>query len=565
MRTKIILVLIILISAVLRIYQLDQVPPALFGDEIDVGYQAYSILKTSKDLNGRSLPTYLKSLAEYRAPLYIYSSVPFIHLFGLNEWGVRLPAMFWGMVSILGTFLLVKLLLGQNIALISTFLLSVSPWHLQYSRGSFEVTMLLACYLFAVYFFILGKEKGFLLIFSAILFGLTFYIYSTAVVFTPFLILLLILSYFKDLRSEKKSLFLFFIIMILTSLPMFWSIYKGEARGRFNIISIFQESVLLDKINLSRKGQKYTTPTGEVKTLDPSTEILFHNKLTVFTQVFTLNYLRSFSFDFLFGKGDPNLRHSIGEMGLLYFFELPLLLLGVWFLLTKTNFSQKGLVFGWLLLSPIPASLTYDGGFHATRLSLMLPPLVMITSAGAWYLISKRSLYFRAFSLLLIISVIVGIIFYLHRYYFHYPIESWRFWHLGYKQAFKIVNENQQAFDKVVINNSYEPSLERYLFYNQYQPDLFHRQFKGDKPISNILEGIDGFGLGDKLYFGQVNEDAKRKGGLEYVIKAKMLYLASARDEAEGDLRTYSHKNFEIIETILDPLGNPIFYILKGK
>ena len=102
----IIFLLIILLAAGLRIYKLDSIPPGLFGDEVDVGYQAYSLLNTGKDLTGRFLPFYLKSLSEFRTPLYIYSAVPFIGVFGLNEWGVRLPAVFWGLTSIIGMFLL---------------------------------------------------------------------------------------------------------------------------------------------------------------------------------------------------------------------------------------------------------------------------------------------------------------------------------------------------------------------------------------------------------------------------------------------------------------------------
>ena len=45
------LIFITLLGAFFRLYKLDKFPPALFGDEVDVGYQAYSILKTGKDLS----------------------------------------------------------------------------------------------------------------------------------------------------------------------------------------------------------------------------------------------------------------------------------------------------------------------------------------------------------------------------------------------------------------------------------------------------------------------------------------------------------------------------------
>src|SRR5687768_13054969 len=100
--------LIFVLAIFLRVYRLDNVPPALFGDEIDVGYQAYSLWETGRDLTGRLMPFYIRSLSEFRTPLYIYSAVPFVGIFGLNEWGVRLPAVFWGLVSIAGIFLLAR-------------------------------------------------------------------------------------------------------------------------------------------------------------------------------------------------------------------------------------------------------------------------------------------------------------------------------------------------------------------------------------------------------------------------------------------------------------------------
>src|SRR3990172_13232877 len=99
--------IILALSLLLRVGLLDKVPAELFGDEIDVGYQAYSLLKTGKDLYGQVLPTYIHSLSEWRAPLLMYATVPTIALFGPNEWGVRLPEAIFGSIAPLILFLLV--------------------------------------------------------------------------------------------------------------------------------------------------------------------------------------------------------------------------------------------------------------------------------------------------------------------------------------------------------------------------------------------------------------------------------------------------------------------------
>jgi 4-amino-4-deoxy-L-arabinose transferase-like glycosyltransferase len=429
------LVLIILLAVFLRTYRLDNVPPALFGDEVDVGYQAYSLAKTGKDITGRFMPTYIRSIAEYRAPLFIYSAVPFISFFGLNEWGVRLPAAFWGILSILGLYLLVNHLFGRKVALLSALLLTLSPWHLQYSRASFEVTLLLFLLIYGCFFFVSFEKRRVNLLFSMLLFGLTPYTYSTASVFTPLLILILGVTYLPKLRKDLTMSALAGLVLLITVFPAIISIYKGEARERFQTVSIFQESVLLDKANLARVGLEHNDINGEKQTVNSNIEVLFHNKPAIFTQVFSLNYLRAFSFEFLFGKGDPNYRHSIQEMGELYLFELPLLLLGFYVLFTKVKLTNKIIVLGWLIIAPIPASLTFDGGFHSTRLILMLPPLIILNALGVSYLSERiKRLPFLIVSSLLLILAIIGVTFYIHRYYIHYPIESWRWWQIGYKE-----------------------------------------------------------------------------------------------------------------------------------
>ena len=91
--------LILALGLVLRLIMMATIPGELFGDEVDVGYQAYSLFKTGKDLYGQTLPLYIHSLSEWRAPLLMYATVPTIAVFGLNEYGVRLPEVILGALA----------------------------------------------------------------------------------------------------------------------------------------------------------------------------------------------------------------------------------------------------------------------------------------------------------------------------------------------------------------------------------------------------------------------------------------------------------------------------------
>ncbi len=155
------LLIIIILAIVLRVWQLDKLPVSLFGDELDVGYQAYSLLNTGRDYQGQFLPTYIHSLAEWRAPLFIYSAVPFVWLLGLNEFGVRASAVFFGVLNVLLLYFLVKELFGKKLALLSSFFLAIVPWHLHYSRAAFEVTLLLSLFLGGALCFLKSFKKPF--------------------------------------------------------------------------------------------------------------------------------------------------------------------------------------------------------------------------------------------------------------------------------------------------------------------------------------------------------------------------------------------------------------------
>ena len=256
-------------------------------------------------------------------------------------------------------------------------------------------------------------------------------------------------------------------------------------------------------------------------------------------------------------------------MGEFYWFVIPLLLVGVFAFITDQNIAaqKKRLVFAWLLIAPLPASLTYDGGAHATRLILLLPPLIIISATAAWRLVNNfaKSKFYIITTAIVFILALANVTFYFHRYYTHYPIESWRWWQTGYKDAFTYIKDHQNEYDTIVINNTYEPALIRFLFYMKYNPADFHQKFSGDKPAPNILPGIDGFAL-DKYFFGTLSAQTKGADELAKVLNPRMLYLVSQRDEIVGDLdlRFNAPENVKVLKTITSPVNEPIFYLVTA-
>jgi len=96
--------LVVLSAFFLRFYQVTKVPPSLNWDEVSIGYNAYSILKTGKDEWGVPFPLNFRSYGEYKLPVQIYASIPGIAVFGLNELGVRITPVIYGTLTVLLIF-----------------------------------------------------------------------------------------------------------------------------------------------------------------------------------------------------------------------------------------------------------------------------------------------------------------------------------------------------------------------------------------------------------------------------------------------------------------------------
>src|SRR5687768_10283724 len=93
---------IMLLGSVLRLYSLGENPPSLNWDEAAWGYNAYTLGIDGRDEFGVFLPyNYLESYGDFKPPLYAYSAIVPVKLFGLNAFATRLPSALFGILTIL--------------------------------------------------------------------------------------------------------------------------------------------------------------------------------------------------------------------------------------------------------------------------------------------------------------------------------------------------------------------------------------------------------------------------------------------------------------------------------
>ena len=550
----IMLAFIFAVAALLRLWRLNEVPVSVFGDEIDVGLQASSIFTTGKDYFSNPFPVLFHSFSEYRLPMQLYLDAPFVGILGLNEWGVRMPNVLFGIVALVSFYYLIRELFGQKLALISALFLTISPWHLTFSRQANDSGMLPLFVILGTLFFLKGMKDYRRLILSAVLFSVGIYAYATAVLFIPLYVLALLLIYRRKVfKYSLKKLSWVGILVIIILIPYAKASLDGRTTSRFSFISGTSNKIVLEEVDSNRLWSSNSTLSR-----------LIYNNKTVFAEGVVRRYIQSFSPFFLFVTGDPNLRQSIGGFGEFYYFDLVLMVVSFVIIIKKFDERSKEgklpyyVLGAWLLLAPIPSALTHDGENHASRLLPMLFPMIFLSAYGFNQLLSyaksqKRKIILFAFTLLMILNITK----FLHRYFVIWPNASWRFWQSGFKETISYVKAHDSEYSRIYLNNTYEPMLSRFLFWYDYDMTLFQEQFQDDKHVEGLVPGFDGFTLGEKYYFGKFEKP------IEQLLNEDHLIVASAeRDITNPDI--FNNPEIELLETFYSPSGIPIFYVFTG-
>ena len=456
---KFILITTILLALVLRFYHLSTNPPSLYWEEAALGYDAYSILRTGKDFHGHSWPLIaFESFGDFKPSLYFYALVPSIAIFGLNPLAVRFPSALFGSLTVLLTYLLARQLFSKKtLALLSAFILAISPWHLQLSRAGFEANLGLFFVVLAAWLFLKGQKQSKYLIISALTFGLSLYAYHTHRLFVPLLGLALGLIFLNQLKSKKKPVIISLISFFALALPLLTVLNSPQIKQRFQQTSALSA---LEPIIKSNQLIQADNNTWWAK--------IIHHRFWQYQDIFLTHYLDHFNLDFLFLSGDSNPRHSLQLVGGLYLFQLPLLLLGLYYLFNRPT-RTSWLLLLWLLLAPVPAGFT-KATPHALRALPMLIPLTIIAACGLLQTIKLK--HFRWLLLAVSLAAIFEFSRYLYIYHLDYPRQHSSHWQYGYQQAIDYLVNHQSQYDQVYLTRRLgRPSI-YYWFYAQTDPAL---------------------------------------------------------------------------------------------
>jgi len=477
-------ILILSIGFVLRFYKLDSIPPGLYQDETAIGYNAYSILKTGADEYGKSFPLYFKSFGDYKLPVYIYSTIPAILLFGLNAFAVRLPSALFGFLTIpLVGLLMFRFTKNKYFSAATMAILAILPWHLHYNRATFEVSISLFLFTLGLYFlhkaFFDNKSKG-MFILGTLSFVLGLYTYNLTRLLAPLIYILILVFFRKNIKTVNKiEIILSAIIGSILLTPLILTLFQHGGSSSASGTLIFSSAAVQAPFLEFRSFL--------VNSHVPLVGIAF-NKLFMTAWQYLNNIAAYFSVDFFFLKGSLHGNHGIGNFGEFYLVQLPFLILGIVTIIRK-RINWGLLMLGWAILTILTAALTRDVP-HATRSFFLILPCISFITLGIFEAFNfvktqKKYIQYLAIFVVFILSV-YNLVYYFSSYYFRFPIVYAKAWSYSDKELVSFLKPMVNQYDQIIIDNN-GPKYTSLLFYLEYSPQEFQRS------VVRAIDDSEGF------------------------------------------------------------------------
>lgn len=356
-KTKYIFLAGIFVAALFsRLWQFGLIPGDINQDEAFAGYEAWSLLHYGVDSSLHPWPVYLTAWGSGMNVLESFLMMPFIALFGLKTWVIRLPQLLVGLLSIAAAYGIGKRARDERFGLLFAFLLAVCPWHILLCRWGLESNLAPGFLLFGLYFFLRGTEDSRFLCLSALLYGLSLYAYATIWPVLPILLLLQLVyaAAMKKLRADRY-LVLAGLILAVLALPLLLFVLINYG---------YMDEIVLPWLSIPKL---LVTRSGEVSLRHIGENLA--NALSI-----------------LLRRSDGLIWNSPERFGVFYILSLPLMLLGLGQSVADFCRSRKKRelsLSGFFLIQLLGGVLICAAvNVNLNRMNILLLPLSYFEAAG---------------------------------------------------------------------------------------------------------------------------------------------------------------------------------------
>ena len=414
--------LIFLLGIGLRLYHLTDVPHGFFGDEAAIGYNAYTIFHSGVDEYGKHFPLFFQSFGDYKDPVQIYFTVPFIALFGLSEFATRLPSVVWGIVTILGVYLVTTEIKKSRIAgLFGAFAAAVMPWLIHYNRAGFELNSYAALWTITVYCFLKAQNRKIFFYFCAFFLGLTLFSYQPAKLLVPLLLIGFFITYHHSILRHKIVVLQSSLLFLIFAIPMIVSFFDVAGIARFTAVSVFSGKLTSQEI------------VGRVIS----------------------NYFDQLSPAF-FLTGEPTFitRHFIHGLLPLLPVTFPFLVIGLFYILLTIRKASSQFLIWLLLLYPVAGAVVLEAPF-TSRAVIGAPLFAVLIGIGVERAIhlGRHKIGKIAVGGAIAVLFMVNTVIFCQFYFTQYPLYSSDYWgwQYGAKSIMQYFLSHKSQYDDLAM------------------------------------------------------------------------------------------------------------------
>jgi 4-amino-4-deoxy-L-arabinose transferase-like glycosyltransferase len=476
MTKKIVLIIAVLVIALFgRLYNITQYPVSLTMDEVGIGYNAYSILKTGKDEWGISLPLVFKALGDYKPPVGVYFTSLSINFLGLNEFAERLPvALLGALTSIVFIFLLKEIGISDFGSVMGGVFMALNPWHIDFSRANFEAIIALFFSTLGVWLVLVWSKNNKPLVLSLGIasFALSVWSYHAERLFSPILFIILLYIFrnkFKTFIKKRNNLILPLITFLIFFIPfLYLYLFTPAINSRPLATSILRETSLMQQLHNG--------------VYNDWKEAIFNNDLYLIFRHWAGKYLNYYDLRFWFWKGLGMTPPGYLDIGLFYLVDAPVIILGIFHLFTNKNKTLKSLAVSWFFIGPLSASITMNEQ-HPLRALTWLPFFGFAYALGAQTIWQKLKNVKKKIAIvsLYVSSLILCILYFINLYTVQYPRYYSEYWQYGYKQIALYACQNLDRYKEVIISDTFGSDAPintgtpyaYVLFYCKYNPATY--------------------------------------------------------------------------------------------
>jgi len=492
-----------------RLIGIANMPSGLNQDEASIGYEAYSIMETGMDRTGHEFPVHLESWGSGQNALYAYLTIPFVRLFGLNAFSVRIVNAIFSCISLLLFFLLFRLNYNRKVALAALALFAVFPWSIMSARWGLESNILPTIFLSAVFFLakgIISNQKYYLL--SFLLFALSLYSYGVTYFVLPLFFLLVIPYLVVNKKIGVRYLLPGFIVFIFVALPIILFVVINH----LNLQPIHFWGITVPRLEANRTTVVFN---------------LFHDN---FILTLGKNAVRFLSVLVL--QSDGSDYNAIPMFGTIYPISLLFFIVGLFGVLKNRNFMDNALNYiflSWLLCSFILGTSSH---VNINRINIIYIPLLYFTVLGIFDVKEMLQPEFRnRYKTVVIAFYSLFFVLFCGYYILFFNENIKKDFSYGLEDAIQFAERTTSKTDSINITTQTINMPYIYVcFYNKLNPNDFRKSVKYDEETVNT-----GF------------RDVKQLG--QYTFGTKMSDLNSLHilSQAEFEMTNYPiifSKNF---------------------